>query len=676
MQIGNYELFIHKSRYARWLEEEQRRESLPETIGRYFDYMTSKVSVPTETLTRLMSSVSELGVMPSMRAMMTAGPALERSNVAGFNCSYLTLDDPVAFDEALYILLCGTGVGFSVENKYISKLPAVPDEFKNTGHVILVQDSKEGWALAQRELLSCLWSGILPEWNTSLVRPKGARLKTFGGRASGPEPLIELFEFTIDLFWHARGRQLTDIECHDLMCKIGDIVVVGGVRRSAMISLSDLDSEAMAKAKSLFPVKSLGMTRADGVFAVSYVDCDGQQKSTEITLNEWELEELGRTSQVGWWKVQPQRMLSNNSAVYDGPLSIDQFSKEWAALIASKSGERGIFNRAAAREQARKTGRRDWNVDFGTNPCGEILLRPCQFCNLTESVIRNEDTLSDLRRKVEHATIMGTYQSTLTSFPYLRQIWRKNTEEERLLGVSLTGIMDHPVMSGQGGHEVLKTWLDDLRKHAVYVNAEWADRWGIPASASITCVKPSGTVSQLVNSASGIHPRHSHYYIRSVRSDNKDPITQFLKDSGVPNEACVMKPKTTTIFYFPVKAPDDSITRNALTALEHLEIWKIYQESWCEHNPSITINVRDDEWMDVGSWVFKNMDAICGISFLPHTDHVYQQAPYQEVDKAAYQQMLDRMPFSIDWDNLRFYEAEDNTIAMQTLACVAGVCEI
>lgn len=674
---SDYEVYIHKSRYARWLEDKSRREDLDETVDRYFDYMTSKVEVPSAVEDKLRTQVKSFGTMPSMRALMTAGPALERDNTAGFNCSYLVLDDPVAFDEGMYILLCGTGVGFSVEDRYISKLPAVPAELvEDPNQVILVGDSKEGWALSQRELLSYLWKGIIPSWNTILVREKGARLKTFGGRASGPEPLIELFEFTVELFKQAVGRQLSDVECHDLMCKIGDIVVVGGVRRSAMISLSDLISEAMAKAKSFFRVVGLKMEAAKDTYTIAYIDCDGIEKSQKVTLTPEELEYLDMTNTIGWWKVQPQRALANNSAVYEGPTSIDTFAREWSALISSKSGERGIFNRTAAQEQARRTGRRDWNQDFGTNPCGEIILRPNQFCNLTEVVARAEDDILDLRAKVEAATIMGTFQATLTNFPYLRPIWRKNTEEERLLGVSITGIMDNAVLSGKLGKEALVDRLEKLKATAIQTNQEWAERFGVEPSVSITCVKPSGTVSQLTNSASGIHHRHSHFYIRTVRGDNKDPITRFMIDQGVPNEPCISKPNSMTIFSFPIKAPAGSVTRNDMTAVEHLDIWSIYKHHWCEHNPSVTINVRDEEWMEVGAWVFKHLNEISGIALLPHTDHIYDQAPYQEIDEAEYEKLKSKMPKKIDWDALAFYEQEDNTIAMQSLACVSGVCEL
>jgi ribonucleoside-diphosphate reductase alpha chain len=568
-----------------------------------------------------------LEVMPSMRAMMTAGPAANRDNTCMYNCSYLPVDDPKSFDEAMFILLCGTGVGFSVERQFISKLPEVPDQLFTSETTIVVKDSKEGWAKAYRQLLSLLWAGEVPVWDVSKVRPAGAKLKTFGGRASGPAPLVDLFHFTVDKFLGAVGRKLSSVECHDIMCKIGEVVVVGGVRRSAMISLSNLSDDRMRHAKS------------------------GQ-----------------------WWETSPHRALANNSVSYTEKPDMETFMREWQALVESKSGERGIFNRQASKKQAAKNGRRDSDYEFGTNPCSEIILRPYQFCNLTEVVVRATDTLEDLERKVRLATILGTIQSTYTHFPYLRKVWKKNTEEERLLGVSLTGIMDNPLMTS--ANKGLEKTLEHLRSIAVATNAEWAERLGIPASSAITCVKPSGTVSQLVDSASGIHARHSPYYIRTVRGDNKDPLTQFMKDSGIPNEPDVMKPDATTVFSFPVKSPEGAVTRNDMTALEQLEMWLTYQRHWCEHKPSVTISVRNEEWMEVGAFVYKHFDEMSGVSFLPHSDHTYQQAPYQEVSKHDYESLLDLMPKGIDWSKLSEYEEEDNTVSMQTMACSGDVCEI
>ena len=632
---SDYEHFIYKSRYARWLDVEGRREEWDETIRRYLDFMkghlkkTCGFDLSDDLYNELFKEISTLGTMPSMRAMMTAGPALERDNTAGYNCSFLPVDDPKAFDEAMYILMCGTGVGFSVERQYIQKLPEVPDQLFDSDTTIVVKDSKEGWSKAFRQVISLLYAGEIPKWDVSRVRPAGERLKTFGGRASGPEPLEDLFRFVSSKFKNAVGRRLTSIECHDIMCKIGEIVVVGGVRRSAMISLSNLSDDRMRSAKA------------------------GQ-----------------------WWENESQRALANNSAAYTERPDVGVFMNEWTSLYESKSGERGIFNRTAAQKQAKKNGRREWDWDFGTNPCSEIILRPYQFCNLTEAVVRSTDTLDDLIRKVRLAAILGTFQSTLTKFPYLRKVWQRNTEEERLLGVSLTGIMDNAFMNGSDSSVNLPEVLDTLRETAIETNKEMAELLGIPQSTAITCVKPSGTVSQLVDSASGIHARHSPYYIRSVRADNKDPMTQFMKDMGVPNEPDVMKKDSTTVFSFPIKSPENALTRNDMTAIEQLDMWLVYQEHWCEHKPSITVSVRDNEWPEVGAWVYNNFDKISGISFLPHSDHSYRQAPYQECTEDEYNELLAVMPDKIDWISLAEYEAEDNTVGMQTLACSGDSCEI
>jgi len=621
----DYQGFIHKSRYARWLDTEKRRESWSETVDRYMENVVGdKVDVTTKD--DIMFAILNLEVMPSMRAMMTAGPALERDNTAGYNCSYLPVDDPKSFDEAMFILLCGTGVGFSVERQFISKLPEVPELFYSETNVV-VKDSKEGWAKAFRQVLALLWAGEIPQWDVSRIRPAGARLKTFGGRASGPAPLVDLFSFAITTFKNAQGRKLNSIECHDLMCKIGEVVVVGGVRRSAMISLSNLSDDRMRHAKS------------------------GQ-----------------------WWDTASHRALANNSVCYTEKPDSETFMREWLALVESKSGERGVFNRKASQNQAAKYGRRDPNYEFGTNPCSEIILRPYQFCNLTEVVVRATDTIEDLDRKVKCATILGTIQSAYTKFPYLRKVWQRNTEEERLLGVSLTGIMDNPLMTTS--NKGLEKTLETLRELSVTTNHLWAGRLGIPASTAITCVKPSGTVSQLVDSASGIHARHSEYYIRTVRGDNKDPLTKFMADQGVPNEPDVMKPDATTVFSFPIKSPHKSVTRNDLSAVQQLETWLVYQRSWCEHKPSITCTVRDDEWMSVGAFVYEHFDEMSGVSFLPHSDHTYQQAPYQEVGKSDYNMLLSVMPDRIDWAGLSEYEKDDNTVAMQTMACSGDVCEV
>jgi ribonucleoside-triphosphate reductase len=621
----DYQTFIAKSRYAKYFDG-KGREDWSETVSRYMTNVVRPKVGPEYNLSDLEQAVLGLEIMPSMRAMMTAGPALTRDNTAGYNCSYLPVDDPKAFDEAMFILLCGTGVGFSVERQFVQRLPEVPELFESDT-VVVVKDSKEGWAKAFRQVLALLWAGEIPKWDVSRVRPAGARLKTFGGRASGPAPLVELFSFAVQTFKNAQGRKLSSIECHDLMCFIGQIVVVGGVRRSAMISLSNLSDDRMRHAKS------------------------GQ-----------------------WWETAAHRALSNNSVSYTEKPDMETFMREWQALVESKSGERGVFNRQASKVQAAKNGRRDPNYEFGTNPCSEIILRPNQFCNLTECVVRDTDTVEDLERKVRLATILGTIQSTYTKFPYLRKVWTTNTEEERLLGVSLTGIMDNTLMTRK--NEGLEKTLEHLRTVAVNTNAEWADRLGIPRSTAITCVKPSGTVSQLVDSASGIHARHSPYYIRTVRGDNKDPLTQFMKDKGIPNEPCVMKGDTTTVFSFPVKSPPFSVTRNDMSALEQLETWLIYQRSWCEHKPSVTISVRDEEWMEVGAFVYKHFDEMSGVSFLPHTDHTYQQAPYQDCTMEEYFELSQKMPKAIDWSELSEYEQEDNTAGMQTMACSGDVCEI
>ena len=625
----DYQHFIAVSRYARWLPEENRRETWFETVSRYTDYVCSKADVDTDTREEIWDAIYQLQVMPSMRALMTAGPALERDNTAGYNCSYLPIDDPKAFDEAMYILLCGTGVGFSVERQYVAKLPEVPAELVDSDETIVVSDSKEGWAKALRKLISTLYSGKVPSWDVSKVRPAGARLGVFGGRASGPAPLVDLFSFTIKLFRDNAGRKLSSYDCHNLMCKVGEVVVSGGVRRSAMISLSNLSDGRMRHAKS-----------------------------------------------GTWWETAPQMALANNSVSYTDKPDGETFLREWTSLVESKSGERGIFNRIAAKKQAAKYGRRDSEHEFGTNPCSEIILRPYQFCNLTEVVIRADDTPASIERKVELATIMGTIQSTFTNFPYLRKIWKTNTEEERLLGVSLTGIMDCKWTNGRGEKGFhLSEFLEKMRRRAVETNQRWAKLLDIPESKAITCVKPSGTVSQLVDSSSGIHARHSPYYIRTVRGDNKDPLTLFLKEQGVPSEADVMKPDTQTVFSFPMKSPDNAVTRHDMTAIEQLEMWLVYQRHWCEHKPSVTVTVRDEEWMEVGAFVFKHFDEMSGVSFLPHSEHTYQQAPYQDCTKDVYDKLSGEFTH-IDWARLQDYEKEDTTNSSQTFACSGDSCEI
>jgi len=629
-----YQEFIHLSRYARWNEELNRRETWQETVSRYFDFMQEHLKKNNDTdisdmRPQLEQAVLNLDIMPSMRALMSAGKALERDNVAGFNCSYVAVDTPRAFDETLYILMCGTGVGFSVERQYINKLPDLPEEIHYTDTVIKVADSKIGWAKAYKEFMSLLYSGQIPQWDLGNIRPQGARLKTFGGRASGPAPLADLFQFTANIFFDAVAKgqnKLVSIDCHDLMCKIAEVVVVGGVRRSALISLSNLSDERMRNAKS-----------------------------------------------GSWWEHSQHRALSNNSVAYTDSSEMGAFMREWLSLYESKSGERGIFNRQAAENQAAKNGRREEYKDFGCNPCSEIILRNKQFCNLTEVVVRPNDTWKTLQEKVELATILGTFQATLTNFRYLTKAWKNNTEEESLLGVSLTGIMDNKKMSTDKN---LPMRLQALKNSAVTMNEGWSANLGIKQSVAITCVKPSGTVSQLVDSASGIHARHSEYYIRTIRADKKDPLAQLMVDQGVYHEDDITKPEHTYVFYFPIQSPKDSLVRKDLTALEHLEIWKVYQDHWCEHKPSATISVREPEWLKVGAWVWDNFDTISGVSFLPYADHSYQQAPYQEITKKEYKEWLKKTTNKVDWSLLMDYEKEDMTENTKELACTAGACEI
>ena len=628
-----YQSFIHLSRYSRWQPELGRRETWSETVGRYFDFFTEHLqqqcdfTLEDKDRKRLEEAVLTLNTMPSMRCLMTAGEALKRENIAGYNCSYIAVDSPRAFDEILYILMNGTGVGFSVERQDVAKLPSVADELHPTDTTIVVPDSKLGWAKSLKELIHLLYAGQIPNWDLSKIRPAGAPLKTFGGRASGPEPLDQLFRFAVNIFKHAAGRKLSSLECHDLVCKIAEIVVVGGVRRSALISLSNLSDDRMRAAKS------------------------GQ-----------------------WWEDNAQRALANNSACYSEKPEIGIFMDEWKSLYDSKSGERGIFNRESAKEQAGRNGRRETEWDFGTNPCSEIILRSKQFCNLSEVVVRASDSMNTLKKKVELATILGTFQSTLTNFKYLSSAWTSNTKEERLLGVSLTGIMDSTLTNGK--EEGLEKRLEELKKIAVKTNEEWSAKLGIPQSTAITCVKPSGTVSQLVDSASGIHARHNPYYIRTVRADKKDPLAQFMRDSGFPVEDDVMKPDHTYVFSFPMKAPENAVMRTDMDAIEQLELWLTYQKNWCEHKPSVTISVKENEWMDVGAWVYKNFDWMSGVSFLPFSEHVYKQAPYQDCDEAIYEAELEKMPKNVDWSALSLYEQSDMTEGAQELACVAGACEI
>ena len=631
-----YQNYIAISRYARWIEEKNRRETWSETVERYVSYMQKRYEKLTnkkldkKERDRWVDAIATLKVMPSMRALMTAGPALDKDNVAGFNCSYVAIDNVRTFDEIMYILMCGTGVGFSVERQYVDKLPEIAEQFHTTETVIKVRDSKIGWAKSYRELIAMLYAGQIPQFDMSLVRPAGAKLKTFGGRASGPDPLRDLFKFSIETFQKAKGRKLNSIECHDIVCKIADVVVCGGVRRSALISLSNLSDIRMRDAKT------------------------GQ-----------------------WWDNNPQRSYANNSVAYTEKPDIGTFMKEWVSLYDSKSGERGIFNRVASQKMATRSGRRDGDFDFGTNPCSEIVLRNKQFCNLSEVVVRPDDTEETLKEKVEIATIFGTLQSTLSDFRYLTKQWKDNTEEERLLGVSLTGIMDHEVLSGNIYNQtVLKDMLINLKEHSIKTNKKWAEMLGVNQATAITCVKPSGTVSQLVDSASGIHPRYSPYYLRTVRADKKDPLCDMMLDKGFYGEDDVMKPNDTKVIYFPMKSPNSSVMRDAKSAIEQLEIWKMYQLHWCEHKPSITVYVKEEEWLQVGAWVYENFDVMSGVSFLPHSDHSYKQAPYQEVDKKTYEEWLAKTPRNINWMDLTNYEKEDTTTSSKELACTAGACEV
>lgn len=649
---SEYQSFIALSRYARWLPKDKRRETWQETVDRYVDFFMAKVDgskIPLEQWDDLRSTIENLDVMPSMRALMTAGVALDRDNVAGFNCSYLIMNRQRAFDELMYVLMCGTGVGFSCERDEVKKLPVVAESMHETDTTIVVSDSKIGWASAFRELISLLYSGKIPKWDLSRVRPAGAPLKTFGGRASGPEPLDDLFNYSVKLFSNGVGRRLNSLEVHGLVCKIAEIVVVGGVRRSALISLSSFTDDRLRHAKS------------------------------------------GK-----WWEQHPEYRLANNSVAYTEKPDIESFMREWLALVESKSGERGIFNREASQKQAAEAGRRDTDYNFGTNPCSEIILRDRQFCNLSEVVVRYNDTFEDLKRKVKVATILGTLQATLTDFRYLSKAWKENTEEEALLGVSLTGIMDHPVLSGSDydgfdqqnftGHLPIKReggrldnldyYLEQLKEVAIETNKEWADMLGINPSAAITCVKPSGTVSQLVDSASGIHTRHSKFYIRTVRADKKDPLSALMVDMGFPVEDDVMSPDTTNVFSFPIKSPDTAVTREDRTAIKQLELWLTYQRHWCEHKPSVTINVKEHEWMDVGAWAYKHFDELSGVSFLPYDGGSYKQAPYQEIQEEEYNEWVERMPKDVDWSRLGEFENQDNTIGSQSMACSGASCEV
>ena len=636
-----YQSFIHLSRYSRWLDDKGRRESWEETVQRYMDFFqwhlkeNYNYEIPKDIYAEVIEAILSLNVMPSMRALMTAGEALKRDNIANYNCSFIHADRIRALDEMLYVLLNGVGVGFSVERQFVQKLPVIAEEFHPTDTTIVVADSKLGWAKAYKELLSLLVVGQIPKWDLAKIRSAGSRLKTFGGRSSGPVPLDELFVFTTMVFKESAGRKLTSFEMHKLFCKIADVVVVGGVRRASLISLSNLSDIRMRHAKS------------------------GQ-----------------------WWVENPELALSNNSTSYTEKPDPGIFMEEWLALYNSKSGERGIFNREAAIDNVRRINeragyeRRDINHEFGVNPCGEIILRDKSFCNLSEVVVKAEDTTKDLMKKIRIATILGTWQATLTDFKYVSPKWKDNCDEERLLGVSMTGIMDNGITNGNLGFPALTKTLNGLRKHATEINRTIAKDIGINEAAAITCVKPSGNISQLCNSASGIHARYSPYYVRSVRVSKMDPIAKFMVDKGFPYEPDVTKPDQTLVFQFPVKSPKDSITRTDKTAVEQLELWMVYKDEFCDHNPSCTINVKEKEWPKVGGWVFDHFDKISGVAFLPSSDHSYKQAPYQVCTKEEYNDRKKKMPKNVDWTGVGDYETTDNIEGSQTLACTGNTCEI
>lgn len=627
--------FIHKSRYARYLDDKQRRETWDETVQRYMDFAEEHIATKHQKAlpewekvkTDIQNGMLGLHIMPSMRLLMTAGEAVKRDNIAAYNCFYTAIDKKRKFADVLHILLCGTGVGFSCERQEIAKLPSIAEKFEITDDVIVVQDSKKGWSSAYKKLISALYSGELPKIDYSKVRPAGARLKVFGGRASGPQPLKELFDFTINVFKHANGRKLNSVEVHDICCKIAEVVVVGGVRRSALISLSNLSDRRMREAK------------------------------------------IG-----AWWEDNPQRALANNSAVYTERPDMETFMEEWMSLVKSKSGERGIFSRVAAQKQAARWGRRDPDAAYGVNPCSEIILLPTgQFCNLSEVVVRAEDTFETLKTKVELCAILGTFQSSLTDFDFVDGVIKENCEKERLLGVSMTGVMDHKTLNTVSNES--STWLQELRSHARAVNSEWSKLFEINESAAITCCKPSGTVGQLTNvGTGGLHPRFSQYYIRTVRQDNKDPLTAFLKTQGIYNEPDVMKPGDTTVFSFPVAGPKDAVFRDDRTAIQQLEHWLMFQRDWCEHKPSITIYVKEHEWMAVGDWVYNNFDEVSGVSFLPFSDHSYRQAPFQPISEEEFKEWDSKTPKNIDWE--AFVEIDDQTVSSQELACTGGTCSI
>lgn len=621
-----FQSFIFISRYSRWLPSHNRRESWDECVDRWWNYFTDKVPTLAER-PDVKEAILNLEVLPSMRSLMTAGIALDHDNTCLYNCSYLPIESVDSFAELFVILMNGTGTGYSVERQYTDKLPTVANKIvKNFDKVIVVEDSKEGWGNALKTLFNDLYSGKHPKWDLSKVRPSGARLKTFGGRASGPAPLDNLFKFLVKVFYNAQGRKLSALECHDTCCAIANAVIVGGVRRSAMISLSDLGDREIAMCKS-----------------------------------------------GAWWEQAGFRSYANNSAVYRGKPPMGQFLEEWTSLYNSHSGERGMINRRALQEQAVKWGR-EKNCEYGTNPCAEIILKPFEFCNLSTVVVRTDDTAASLKKKVELATIIGTVQSTFVKFPYLRPEWKKNCEEERLLGVSMTGIFDNKLTSGLEGKPKLVRLLENLRDHATATNLKWAEKLGINPSKSITCVKPEGTTSCLVDSASGLHPRYADYYFRRIRLDKKDPLYNLMKDQGVPCEDDVINPTSTAVFTFAMKAPRGTVTTEDLRALDHLDLWKTYQEHYCHHKPSVTVNYKDSEFLEVGNWLWENFDMATGIAFLPGGDnHTYAQAPFEQIDSATY---AAHPKVKVNFNDLMKYESEDNTEVGKEFACSAGGCQI
>ena len=613
--------FIYKRTYSRWLEDEARREDWPETIERFVGFIISeRPDIPDKTISKIRKYMTEFGVMPSMRFLWAAGPAAKADNTCIYNCSFAKINSVDAFAECLYVLMCGTGFGFSVEAEEVDKLPEIPEIKSGQGlPKILIEDSKNGWADSVKTLMGSLYEGQNVYFDYSAIRPEGARLLTMGGRASGPQPLVKLHDFIREIMHNAQGRKLTTIEAHDICNQIAEIVVVGGVRRSSQISLSDLDDQDMRHAKE--------------------------------------------------WPFPIKRAMANNSAVFREKPSAADFLVEWGALAKSGTGERGIFNLQAAQNKA--PARRYAPKIQGTNPCGEIMLRDMQFCNLSEVVVREDDDLDSLLDKVETATWLGVIQSSFTDFPYLRKEWKKNCDVEALLGVSLTGQMDnHPVLTSEA--------LKALKSRVLRIARKASGILGTKMPAATTCVKPSGTVSQLVDSASGVHPRYSQYYIRRYRIAARDPLFKLMKEAGVPcspENGQDAETATTWVLEFPVKSPEDCVTRKDVTALDQLKHYKNLQHNWCEHNASMTVYVRDDEWFEVGNWVYQNWDIINGVSFLPYDGGKYKLAPYEEIDVHTYERLIKEHPL-IDYTQLSHYELEDNTQGKSEFACVGDKCEI